>query len=73
MASEFGYTRVIKHQRRQRTVEVERRILCADQEGYRAHIKMAGFSGIINTANVAMLLIMRPRVQEKILFTPIKF
>lgn len=49
LLSDFIYSQVIKHQRRRRTVEVERRILCGEELNYRQRLKSAGLSGRINT------------------------
>jgi hypothetical protein len=46
---DFVYAQVIKHQKRRRTVEVERRILIGDEENYHKRLKAAGLSGRINT------------------------
>ena len=48
----FIYAQVIKHQRRRRTVQVERRILCGEKESYTERLKSAGLSGRINTSFV---------------------
>jgi len=50
--SEFMYGQVIKHQRRRRTVEVERRMLWGEEKSYRERLKAAGLSGGINTSFV---------------------
>ena len=50
--SDFVYTPVIKHQRRRKTVEVERRMLWGDEKNYRERLKIAGLSGKINTSFV---------------------
>jgi IS1 family transposase len=52
LVSDFLYAQVIKHQRRRRTVQVERRILCGDEKNYRDRLKIAGLSGNINTSFV---------------------
>ena len=52
LLSGFVYAQVIKHQRRRRTVQVERRILCGDEKNYRDRLKIAGLSGNINTSFV---------------------
>jgi IS1 family transposase/transposase-like protein len=52
LLSDFVYAQVIKHQRRRKTVEVERRILCGKEEDYRERLKSAGLSGRINTSFV---------------------
>jgi hypothetical protein len=43
--SNFVYVQVIKHQKRRRTVQVERRILIGDGEKSRMRLKAAGLSG----------------------------
>jgi hypothetical protein len=50
--SDFTYAQIIKHQRRRRTVEVERRVMCGDAKSYRKRLKIAGLSGKINTSFV---------------------
>lgn len=52
LVSDFVYAQVIKHQRRRKTVEVERRILWGDEKNYRERLKIAGLSGKINTSFV---------------------
>lgn len=52
LVSEFVYAQVIKHQRRHRTVQVERRMLWGDAKNYREQLKIAGLSGKINTSFV---------------------
>lgn len=52
LASDFVYGQVIKHQRRRRTVEVERRFLWGNKDQYKGRLKEAGLSGRINTAFV---------------------
>ena len=52
LLSDFVYAQVIKHQRRRKTVEVERRILWGDEKNYRERLKIAGLSGKINTSFV---------------------
>jgi IS1 family transposase len=52
LLSDFVYAQVIKHQRRRRTVEVERQILCGDEKNFRQRLKIAGLSGKINTSFV---------------------
>jgi len=52
LLSGFVYAQVIKHQRRRRTVQVERRILCGDEKNYRDRLMIAGLSGNINTSFV---------------------
>ena len=48
----FVYGQVIKHQRRRKTVEVERRIVWGEEKQYQERLKKAGLSGRINTAFV---------------------
>ncbi len=48
----FVYGQVIKHQRRRKTVEVERRVLAGEQSHYRKRLCQAGLSGRINTSFV---------------------
>jgi hypothetical protein len=48
LVSDFVYARVIKHQRRRKIVEVERRMLWGDEKDYRERLKIAGLSGKIN-------------------------
>lgn len=50
--SNFVYAQVIKHQKRRRTVQVERRILIGDGENYRRRLKAAGLIGRINASFV---------------------
>lgn len=52
LLSQFAYAQVIKHQRRRRTVKVERRLLWGDEQSYRSRLKQAGLSGRINTSFV---------------------
>jgi IS1 family transposase/transposase-like protein len=52
LVSEFVYGQVIKHQRRRRTVEVERRVLWGEEKQYQDRLKKAELSGRINTAFV---------------------
>jgi IS1 family transposase len=52
LVSDFVYAQVIKHQRRRKTVEVERRMLWGDEKNYRERLKIAGLSGKINTSFV---------------------
>jgi hypothetical protein len=53
--SNFVYAQVIKHQKRRRTVQVERRILIGEGESYRKRLKAAGLSRRINTSFIEML------------------
>ena len=55
LVSDLVYAQVIKHQRRRKTVEVERRILIGDGENYHKRLKVAGLSGRINTSFVERL------------------
>jgi IS1 family transposase len=55
MLSDFLYAQVIKHQRRCRTVEVERRMLVGEEGEYRKRLKAGGQSGRINTSYVERL------------------
>jgi hypothetical protein len=55
MVSDFLYAQVIKHQRRHRTVEVERRMLVGEEREYRRRLKAGGQSGRINTSYVERL------------------
>ena len=50
LLSDFIYGQVIKHQKRRRTVEVERRMLVGEEKAYRERLKAAGLSGRINTS-----------------------
>ncbi len=52
LVSDFVYAQVIKHQRRRKTVEVERRMLWGDEKNYRERLKVAGLSGKIDTSFV---------------------
>jgi transposase InsO family protein len=49
---DFVYAQVIKHQKRRRTMQVERRILCGEKGTYTERLKSAGLSGRINTSFV---------------------
>jgi transposase-like protein len=55
LLSDFLYGQVIKHQKRRRTVQVERRILNGDGASYHNRLKAAGLSGRINTSFVERL------------------
>jgi IS1 family transposase len=55
LLGDFIYAQVIKHQRRRRTVQVERRILIGDRENYHKRLKAAGLSGRINTSFIERL------------------
>jgi IS1 family transposase len=50
LVSDFVFAQVIKHQRRRKTVEVERRMLWGDENNYRERLKVAGLGGKINTS-----------------------
>jgi IS1 family transposase/transposase-like protein len=52
LLSDFVYSQVIKHQRRRKTVEVERRVLVGEIAQYTGRLQQAGLSGRINTAFV---------------------
>lgn len=52
LLSDFMYSQVIKHQRRRKTVEVERRVLVGQLSQYSERLHQAGLSGKINTAFV---------------------
>ena len=52
---DFVYAQVIKHQRRRRTIQVERRILCGEKGTYAERLKSAGLSGRINTSFIERL------------------
>jgi hypothetical protein len=47
---ELLYGQVIKHQRRRKTVEVERRMMVGEEGEYRKRLKAGGQSGRINTS-----------------------
>jgi IS1 family transposase len=55
MISDFLYAQVIKHQRRRKTVEVERRMVVGEEGEYRKRLKGYGLSGKINTSFVERL------------------
>ena len=55
MLSDFLYARVIKHQRRCRTVEVELRMLVGEEGEYRKRLKAGGQSGRINNPFIERL------------------
>jgi IS1 family transposase len=55
LLDDFIYGQVIKHQKRRRTVEVERRILVGEEKTYRERLKAAGLSGRINTSFIERL------------------
>lgn len=48
----FVYGQIIKHQRRRKTVEVERRVLIGERTQYSERLCQAGLSGQINTSFV---------------------
>jgi IS1 family transposase len=52
---ELLYGQVIKHQRRRKTVEVERRMLVGEEGEYRRVLKENGLSGRINTSIIERL------------------
>lgn len=52
LLSDFVYGQVIKHQRRRRAVEVERRVLVGKMSQYSERLRQAGWSGRINTSFV---------------------
>ena len=49
---DFIYVQVIKHQRKRRTIYVERRILCGEKGTYTERLKSVVLSGRINTSFV---------------------
>jgi IS1 family transposase len=55
LLSDFVYGQVIKHQRRRRTTEVERRVLVGEAALYYERLCQAGLSGRIKTAFVERL------------------
>jgi len=55
LLGDFIYGQVIKHQRRRKTVEVERRVLVGEAAQYRERLSKAGLSGRINTSFVERL------------------
>jgi IS1 family transposase len=55
LLSDFVYAQEIKHQKRRRTVEVERRILIGEGENYHKRLKAVGLSGRINTSFIERL------------------
>lgn len=55
LLSDFVYSQVIKHQRRRKTIEVERRVLVGEASQYRERLGQAGLSGRINTSFVERL------------------
>lgn len=50
LLNNFVYSQVIKHQRRRKTVEVERRVLVGEACSYADRLRQAGLSGRNNTA-----------------------
>jgi hypothetical protein len=55
LMGELLYGQVIKHQRRRKTVEVERRMLVGEEGEYRRVLKENGLSGRINTSYIERL------------------
>jgi len=55
LLKDFVYSQVIKHQRRRKTVEVERRVLVGEASSYTGRLCQAGLSGRINTSFVERL------------------
>jgi len=55
LLQDFVYAQVIKHQRRRRTIQVERRVLIGDGENYHKRLKAVGLSGPINTSFIERL------------------
>ena len=47
LLGELVYGQVVKHQRRRRAVEVERRSVWGEEKQYQKHLKKAGLSGRI--------------------------
>jgi IS1 family transposase len=65
LLSDFVYSQVIKHQRRRKTVEVERRVLVGEANQYRERLCQVGLSGRINTSFVERLnLIIRQSISK---------
>jgi hypothetical protein len=52
---DFVYSQVIQHQRRRKTVEVERRMLVGEAKQYCERLRQAGLSGRINPSFVERL------------------
>ncbi len=52
LLNDFIYSQVIKHQRRRKTVEVERRVLVGEASAYAERLRHVGLSGRINTSFV---------------------
>lgn len=52
LLNDFIYSQVIKHQRRRKTVEVERRVLVGEASVYTERLRHGGLSGRINTSFV---------------------
>lgn len=52
LLSDFVYSQVIKHQRRRKTVKVERRVLVGEANTYAERLRQVGLSGRINTSFV---------------------
>lgn len=55
LMNDFVYSQVIKHQRRRKTVKVERRVLVGEASAYAERLRQAGLSGRINTSFVERL------------------
>lgn len=55
LLNDFMYSQVIKHQRRRKTAEVERRVLVREECSYAERLPQAGLGGRINTAFVERL------------------
>ncbi len=66
LLGDLVYSQVIKHQRRRRTVEVERRVLVGEAEAYRARLCQAGLSGRINTSFVERLILTNRQCVSKL-------
>jgi hypothetical protein len=49
LLNDFIYSQVIKHQRRRKTVEVERRVLVGEASAYAERLRHMGLSGRIKT------------------------
>jgi hypothetical protein len=65
LIGELVYGNVIKHQRRRKTVEVERRIAWGEEKQYQERLKKAGLSGLIKTALIERVnLIIRQCVSK---------
>jgi len=55
LLNDLVYSQVIKHQKRRRTVELERRVLVGEASWYAERLRQAGLSGRINTSFVERL------------------